>query len=163
MFGCRRSKFLVGLCFTSRGLIGLTSEFVSLVPMIYVPPHLPLKYTEWPTLGEMIDTRKRLVVFMDSKANASVVPWILPQPQMVPAYSPFTQLTVWSTQIWEDPFTVTNASFPCSVSRVHGPLPAEDHTYLINHSLHKKAFSPIIDDVYIPDRGNLSTTNSLAS
>ncbi|TEB26196.1 hypothetical protein FA13DRAFT_1795831 [Coprinellus micaceus] len=96
---------------------------------------------------EMIDTRKRLVVFMDSKANASVVPWILPQPQM----------------IWEDPFTVTNASFPCSVSRVHGPLPAEDHTYLINHSLHKKAFSPIIDDVYIPDRGNLSTTNSLAS
>jgi hypothetical protein len=31
--------------------------------MVYTPPHLPMKASEWPTLGEMIDSGNRLVVF----------------------------------------------------------------------------------------------------
>jgi hypothetical protein len=34
-----------------------------IVSMVYTPPHLPMKASEWPTLGEMIDSGKRIVVF----------------------------------------------------------------------------------------------------
>jgi hypothetical protein len=34
-----------------------------LAGMAYVPPRLPMKASEWPTLGQMIDSGKRLVVF----------------------------------------------------------------------------------------------------
>jgi len=66
--------------------------------------------------------------------------------------------------MWEDPFTVSNASFPCSINRVHGPLYIEEHTYLINHSLHKDLLPKSDDlDIFIPDTESLPTTNSLAS
>ncbi|KIM79090.1 hypothetical protein PILCRDRAFT_74705, partial [Piloderma croceum F 1598] len=29
--------------------------------MVYVPPHLPMKQSDWPTLREMIDSGKRVV------------------------------------------------------------------------------------------------------
>ena len=34
-----------------------------LANLAYVPPHLPMKSSEWPTLGQMIQFGKRLVVF----------------------------------------------------------------------------------------------------
>lgn len=39
--------------------------------------------SEWPTLGEMIDSGKRVVVFLDSGADSSQVDFILPEFQMV--------------------------------------------------------------------------------
>ena len=47
--------------------------------MTYVPPHSPMKRDEWPTLKEMLDSGKRLVVFMDKGADEKTVPFILPQ------------------------------------------------------------------------------------
>lgn len=33
--------------------------------MAYVPPSIPVKQSEWPTLGELINSGKRVIVFMD--------------------------------------------------------------------------------------------------
>lgn len=38
---------------------------------------------DWPTLGEMIESGKRVVIFMDKGADEPVVNFILPQFKMV--------------------------------------------------------------------------------
>lgn len=54
-----------------------------IAPLAYVPPTKPLKQSAWPTLGQMIDSRKRVVVFMDSGADNGGVDYILPEFPMV--------------------------------------------------------------------------------
>jgi len=93
--------------------------------------------SSWPTLGSMIDSGKRLVVFMDYNANTAAVPFILPE----------------FDSIWETPFDVTNAAFPCKVDRGKAPNMA-----LINHYLDTSLFG-----ADIPDRLAATTTNSVAS
>lgn len=58
----------------------------SITPLIYVPPTIPLKQSDWPTLGDMIDSGKRVVVFMDSSTNTGAVDFILPEFSMVPSF-----------------------------------------------------------------------------
>ncbi|KAG9033543.1 hypothetical protein FS842_003940 [Serendipita sp. 407] len=99
-------------------------EQSGLASMAYVPPHLPMKATEWPTLGEMIQTGKRLVVFMDYGSNPAEVSYILPQ----------------FDHIWEPPFSSTDPNFPCRVDRISGPLSSQDHMFMINHNLNVKVF-----------------------
>ncbi|KIL57774.1 hypothetical protein M378DRAFT_27832 [Amanita muscaria Koide BX008] len=113
-----------------------------LTSMMYVPPHVPMKYNEWPTLGEMIDSGKRVVVFLDSSADTSKVDFILPEFPM----------------IWETPFGVTDPSFPCSVNRIEGPLATTDHMYMINHSLNKNVLGIVISDSF-----DAPTTNGVTS
>ncbi|KAF8797822.1 PLC-like phosphodiesterase [Phlegmacium glaucopus] len=96
-------------------------DSAGITPFVYVPPSVPINQSDWPTLGEMIDSGKRVVVFLDAGANTAAVDFILPEFAM----------------IWETPFSVTDPTFPCRVDRIHGPLPTEDHTYIINHSLNK--------------------------
>ncbi|KAJ6562965.1 PLC-like phosphodiesterase [Mycena sp. CBHHK59/15] len=113
----------------------------------FVPPSLPVKQSDWPTLGSMIDTGKRVVVFLDAGADgADTVDFILPEFAM----------------IWETPFSVTNASFPCSINRIHGPLGAADHMYMINHSLNTNII-PIGSGVIISDPLQAPTTNGVSS
>ena len=54
-----------------------------IAPLAYVPPTKPLKQSSWPTLGQMIDSGKRVVVFMDSGADNGEVDYILPEFPMV--------------------------------------------------------------------------------
>lgn len=111
----------------------------------FVPPHQPMKQSEWPTLGEMIDSGKRVVVFLDADADVPpTVPYILPEFPM----------------IWETPFSVTDSNFPCSVDRIAGPLSTEDHMYMINHSLNKDLLGL---GIIISDPLDAPTTNSVAS
>lgn len=42
-----------------------------------------MKNSEWPTLGEMIDSGKRVVVFLDAGADTSQVDFLLPEFEMV--------------------------------------------------------------------------------
>ena len=42
-----------------------------------------MKYNEWPTLGEMINSGKRVVMFLDYGANTTQVDFILPEFDMV--------------------------------------------------------------------------------
>ncbi|KAF9003878.1 PLC-like phosphodiesterase [Cyathus striatus] len=117
-----------------------------ITPLAYVPPTVPMKQSDWPTLGDMIDSGKRVVVFLDSGADTSQVDFILPEFEM----------------IWETPFSVTDPSFPCSVDRTSGPLATSDHTYMINHSLNKNIL-PIGDGVLVSDPLDAPTTNGVAS
>ncbi|KAJ7473135.1 PLC-like phosphodiesterase [Mycena galericulata] len=113
----------------------------------YVPPSLPVKQSDWPTLGEMIDSGKRVVVFLDAGADGTdPVDFILPEFPM----------------IWKTPFSVTNASFPCSVDRIAGPLATEDHMYMINHSLNTNII-PIGAGVIVSDLTDAPTTNGVDS
>ncbi|GLB44418.1 putative plc-like phosphodiesterase [Lyophyllum shimeji] len=112
--------------------------------LAYVPPIIPIKQSRWPTLGEMIDSGKRVVVFMDANTNTTLVDFILPEFEM----------------IWETPFSVTDPNFPCSVNRIHGPFTTEDHMYMINHSLNKD----ILDTgIIVSDPLDAATTNGITS
>ncbi|KAF9459857.1 PLC-like phosphodiesterase [Collybia nuda] len=113
-------------------------------PLAYVPPSIPVKQSEWPTLGEMIDSGKRVVVFLDAGADSGGVDFILPE----------------FTMIWETPFSVTDSSFPCSVDRIQGPLSVGDHSYMINHSLNKDVFGT---GIIVSDPLDAPTTNGVTS
>ncbi|KAJ7270240.1 PLC-like phosphodiesterase [Mycena rebaudengoi] len=115
-------------------------------PMAFVPPALPVKRNDWPTLGTMIDSGKRIVVFLDAHADPASVPFILPEFDM----------------IWETPFSRTDPTFPCAISRITGGLSSEDHMYMINHSLNENIL-PIGEGVLIVDRIEAPTTNGIES
>ncbi|KAH8828100.1 PLC-like phosphodiesterase [Flagelloscypha sp. PMI_526] len=115
-------------------------------PLAFVPKSLPVKKSDWPTLGEMIDSGKRVVVFMDSNADPSKVDFILPQFDMV----------------WEPPFSQTDASFPCKVDRITGSLSTADHMYMLNHNLNTEVID-IGDGILVPDFLDIDKTNSLDS
>ena len=55
----------------------------------------------WPTLGSMISSGKRVVIFLDAGANRNEVDFILDE----------------FIYMWETPFDQTNSSFPCNVDR----------------------------------------------
>ncbi|GLB38859.1 putative PLC-like phosphodiesterase [Lyophyllum shimeji] len=120
-----------------------------ITPLAYVPPSRPVKRGDWPTLGQLIDSGKRVVVFLDAGADGSdggVVNFILPEFQM----------------IWEDPFSPTDPNFPCRIDRTSGPLSNDDHENLINHNLNTNII-PIGDGVLISDRADAPKTNSIDS
>ncbi|KAF9530747.1 PLC-like phosphodiesterase [Crepidotus variabilis] len=120
-----------------------------LTSLAYVPPSRTMKRSDWPTLGELIDSQKRVVVFLDEGADGSdggFVDFILPEFQM----------------IWEDPFSPQNNTFPCKIDRTAGPLSDNDHMYLINHNLNRNII-PIGDGVLLPDFANAKNTNSAKS
>lgn len=58
-------------------------DAAGMTPLVYVPPLNPMKFSDWPTLGEMINIGKRVVVFLDSGADVGQVNFILPEFQMV--------------------------------------------------------------------------------
>jgi len=141
---------VVTLLFTNPDNLSLTEQWFpafndsGVADLAFVPPSLPVKRDDWPTLGDMIDEGKRVVVFMDANADPSQVDFILPEFDM----------------IWETPFSVTNDMFPCTVDRISGPLSTEDHMYLINHSFNKDILGT---GVIISDPLAAKTTNSLDS
>lgn len=52
--------------------------------MAYVPPQVPMTREDWPTLKEMLDSGKRVVVFIDKGAEENPpLPYLLPQFTMV--------------------------------------------------------------------------------
>ncbi|KAF8879057.1 PLC-like phosphodiesterase [Infundibulicybe gibba] len=121
-------------------------DAAGITPLAYVPPTVPAPRNAWPTLSQMIDSGKRVVVFLDAGADTSSVDFILPEFEMV----------------WETPFSVTDPSFPCSVDRTSGPLSTGDHMYMINHSLNKNIL-PIGGGVIVSDPLDAPTTNGVPS
>ncbi|KAJ7099253.1 PLC-like phosphodiesterase [Mycena belliarum] len=116
--------------------------------LAFVPPALPVKQADWPTLGEMIDKGKRVVVFMDAGADgADKVDFILPEFQM----------------IWEAPFSSTNDKFPCKIDRIDGPLKDVEHMYMINHNLNKNIIPLFGAEVLVSDPIHAPKTNGVES
>lgn len=122
-------------------------------PYVYVPQYIPQHRDQWPTLGEMILSGKRVVMFMDYNANQTAVPYILDQ------YS----------HVWETPFSPTNRSFPCTIQRPPGissEKANETHMYLANHNLNTVVdISALLgsksgnEEILIPNTAEINTTN----
>ena len=92
----------------------------------------------------MITSGKRVVIFLDSKADTTLVPWILDE----------------FTFMWETPFDETNSSFPCTVDRpprIRNQVPT-GRLAVVNHFLD----IALPNDILIPDRGQLEVTNGVS-
>jgi len=110
---------------------------VGLDKIAYSPPSASLPVSGWPTLGSMIDGNTRLVVYLDSGADFTSVPWIIDE----------------FTNIWESAFDVTNPNFDCAVNRTKG-TPSTQMS-LINHFLDQ-----IVLGQPAPDPARANVTNS---
>ena len=109
----------------------------------FVPSTSPdkLGYDDWPTIGDLIDSGKRAVIFLDYGAEEEKVPYILNQ------YKYF----------FETPFDVTDASFnQCSINRPPGASP-DGRMVLVNHFLDKKVLG---SDLLVPDSAANFQTNA---
>ncbi|KFY21827.1 hypothetical protein V491_02932 [Pseudogymnoascus sp. VKM F-3775] len=116
-----------------------------LANLAYTPPK-KLALNEWPTLQEMINSNKRLVMFLDYHADTTKVPYILDE----------------FSYCFETPFSQTDPKFPqCSVDRPPNASSAGRFS-IINHVL-DIALTPGKDGVLIPDILAAPTTNSVAS
>jgi len=117
--------------------------------LAYIPPQPVMTRDDWPTLREMVDSQRRVVVFLDKGADERKEPekeYILPQFKMM----------------WEDPHNPTDSKFPCKVDRTQGPLLPTDQLYLINHNLNVNIL-PIGFGVRFPARASSETTNNASS
>ena len=119
---------------------------------LYEPEYVPQHRDQWPTLGEMILSGKRVVMFMDYNANQTEVPYILDE----------------FTHMWETPYSPTNQSFPCTQQRPPGLSTAqakENYMYLANHNLNLGIDLGALtggsssETILIPDTARLNVTN----
>lgn len=113
----------------------------SLVDMSYSPDTVAVTADQWPTLGTLIDTGKRLVTFMDNSADSSAAPYIIDE----------------FSNVWETAFDVTDPSFPCTLNRTAGT--ADGKLGLSNHFLDTYA-SVVGVQSLVPDKASLNTTNA---
>ena len=122
-----------------------------LLPYVYEPAYIPQYRDQWPTLGEMILTGKRLVFFMDYNADQSLVPYILDE----------------FTHMWETPFSPTDQSFPCSQQRPPGlneTVARDQYMNMANHNLNVAVDLSSLGissstEILIPNTAELNLTN----
>ena len=104
----------------------------------------PLAMSDWPTLGSLVTSGNRLVVFMDYYANETAVPYIMNE----------------FAYFFETPFDTTDPSFnQCSINRPAGAS-ADGRMYIVNHFLDEEVFG--MSDVLIPDVAALPQTNAMS-
>lgn len=117
-----------------------------LEPYLYTPPKVPMYAEDWPTIGSMLLSSKRVVIFMDYQANQTQVPYVLDE----------------FSQMWETPFSPTDDSFPCTQERPPD-LSKNDASrlpYLANHNLNIE-ISLGGSSLLIPQFDALNQTNSV--
>lgn len=112
---------------------------------VYDAPLLPMGLDDWPTLENMILRGKRVVMFMDYKADQKKYPWLLDE----------------FSQMWETPFDPTNRAFPCSIQRPPDlkPEDAKKRMYLMNHNLNAE-FNVFDIQLLVPNVAKLNETNA---
>lgn len=121
-------------------------EESGLLPFIYTPPLVPMMLNDWPTLGEMILSGKRVVMFMDYMANQTEYPWLLDE----------------FSQMWETPFDPVDQKFPCVVQRPPdlAEPDAKNRLYLLNHNLNIE-ITLLGNQLLVPARTELNVTNNV--
>ncbi|KAI2627359.1 PLC-like phosphodiesterase [Hypomontagnella submonticulosa] len=106
-------------------------------------PESQLGFNDWPTLGDMISSGNRVVVFMDYNMDTSKVPYILDE----------------FAYYFETPFSPTSDNFnQCNIDRP-GPVSADGRMFLANHNLNIE----VLPDVLIPAPLDAPDTNSIES
>jgi len=105
----------------------------------YAPPSASIPASQWPTLGSMIDSGKRLVTFLDASADFTSVNYLIDE----------------FTNVWETAFDVTDTTFDCNVNRTKGDSTTQ--MFLINHFL---------DELFLgqptPDKDAANVTNGVS-
>ncbi|KAK5110106.1 hypothetical protein LTR62_006240 [Meristemomyces frigidus] len=143
---------IVNSDYVSVGNYTAAIENSGIKPYLYIPQYSPQHRDQWPTLGEMILSGKRVVMFMDYYADPASVPYILDE----------------FTHIWETPFSPTNQSFPCSQQRPPGlnqTAARDEYMYLANHNLNVPVDIGAImgggstQSILIPNFAELNVTN----
>ncbi|KAL2190783.1 PLC-like phosphodiesterase [Thermothelomyces heterothallicus CBS 203.75] len=100
---------------------------------------------DWPTLGQLILSGQRVIMFLDYMANQTAYPWLLDE----------------FAYMWETPFDPVDDAFPCVVQRPPG-LPAPDakrRLYLMNHNLNAEV-SLLGQSLLVPAVSRLNVTNA---
>ena len=101
----------------------------------------PLSMDDWPTLGEMITSNQRLVVFLDYGAKVQQVPYILDE----------------FHYFFETPYGVTDPTFnQCKLDRPPNASP-DGRMYIVNHFLDKEVWDM---DILVPDNDANFQTNA---
>lgn len=136
------SILLVNIDNLAASAYGAVFQSTGLADMAFAPNSSTLPASQWPTLGEMIDSGKRLVVFMDNGANDTAFPYLIPE----------------FVNVWETAFDVTDPSFSCAVNRTQGDT--SQQMYLINHFLESN--QQIVGNIggLAPAKDQLNTTNA---
>lgn len=110
----------------------------------FSPGSEKLSKNDWPTLQEMINKNRRVVVFMDYETNTDKVEYILPE----------------FKNVWENEYDQSKTPFNCTPSRISGE--SSQMMYLENHYLNKEG--DIFGKKYTkPDVDQLDKTNSANS
>ncbi|WVR08152.1 hypothetical protein IAU60_005198 [Kwoniella sp. DSM 27419] len=108
---------------------------------MYQPSASALSVSEWPTLGELIDSKKTVVGFLDYQADFTS------EPRLIDEFS----------NMFEDAYDVTDQSFSCAVNRTSGD--AGSQMMLINHFL-DNSYNIGSTNFWIPNRDLLNETNA---
>ncbi|KAF8711775.1 PLC-like phosphodiesterase, partial [Rhizoctonia solani] len=118
-------------------------EAASMVDISYAPSTPTVAADQWPTLGTLIDSGKRVLTFMDNSADSTAVPYIIDE----------------FSNIWETAYNVVDNAFPCTLNRTDGT--AEGKMGLSNHFLDKYASVLGIQSL-VPDKDALNQTNAVS-
>jgi hypothetical protein len=114
---------------------------------IYQPPKTAMSIDDWPTIGEMILSQKRVVTFIDYGFDTTNVPYMLWQ----------------YYNAWETPFSPTDINFPCTIGRPEGisDEQAKNMMYVANHNLNLEiAIGPT--SLLVPNLALINQTNAVS-
>jgi hypothetical protein len=121
-------------------------EASGLIDYIYQPPKTAMTLQDWPTLGQMLLTQKRVVTFIDYNFDTDAVPYLL-----------------WEFyNMWETPYSPTDAAFPCTIGRPDN-LPddkARSLLYMANHNLNVEIAIAGLS-LLVPNVAVTNTTNGV--
>ncbi|KAF1942348.1 PLC-like phosphodiesterase [Clathrospora elynae] len=113
---------------------------------IYQPPKTAMTLEDWPTLGEMILNKKRVVTFIDYNFDTDKVPYML-----------------WEFyNMWETTYSPTDANFPCTLGRPEGMAEEKmrEILYMANHNLNADiSFAGL--NLLVPNVAEINQTNAL--
>ncbi|KAJ4294399.1 hypothetical protein N0V90_008089 [Kalmusia sp. IMI 367209] len=121
-------------------------EASGLLQYIYHPPKTAMTLDDWPTLGELIISGKRVITFIDYGPNTTEVPYLL-----------------WEFyNMWETPFSPTSENFTCEIQRPDGLSENKSYEmmYMANHNLNVQV-SIAGADLLIPNTADLNETNGV--
>ncbi|KAG7288594.1 hypothetical protein NEMBOFW57_004947 [Staphylotrichum longicolle] len=121
-------------------------EESGITQFVFTPPVVPMALDDWPTVGQLILSGQRVVMFMDYMANQTAYPWLLDQ----------------FSQMWETPFDPVDVAFPCTVQRPPDlkPEDAKKRLYLMNHNLNVEV-SVLGQSILVPAVSQLNVTNGV--
>ncbi|KAF1976038.1 PLC-like phosphodiesterase [Bimuria novae-zelandiae CBS 107.79] len=121
-------------------------EASGLLQYIYQPPKTAMTFEDWPTLGELIISGKRVITFIDYNWDTNEVPYLL-----------------WEFyNMWETPFSPTREDFTCEIQRPEGLSEnrSREMLYMANHNLNVQVSITGLNFL-IPNTAELNETNGV--